>query len=48
VGSYRYAVTNLAATSRGELFEQYDQLIETLGWLPDGHEVHQPEPCTSS
>lgn len=47
VGSYRYAVTNMAASSRAELFAQYDQLIEMLGWRPDGHEVHQAEPCTS-
>jgi hypothetical protein len=45
VGSYRYAVTNMAAHSRAEMFEQYDALIETLGWLPDGHDVHLPTPA---
>lgn len=42
VGSYRYAVTNMAATSRQALFEDYDALIQTLGWQPDNHDVDRP------
>lgn len=35
VGSYRYAVTNLSAASRAELFQRYEALSACLGWASE-------------
>ena len=44
VGSYRYAVTNLAAASRKQLFERYEEVLNTLGWESEYREAEQ-NPC---
>lgn len=44
VGSYRYAVTNLSAASRKELFQRYEKIITALGWESEYQEA-EPDPC---
>jgi hypothetical protein len=43
VGSYRYAVTNLAAESRQELFKDYEEIVSAFGWEPE-YRVSEPNP----
>ncbi len=47
VGSYRYAVTNLSAASRKELFERYEALLSCLGWESEYTE-EEKNPSASS
>jgi hypothetical protein len=44
VGSYRYAVTNLAAASRQELFQDYEEIVNALGWESD-YRSNDRTPC---
>lgn len=44
VGSYRYAVANLSATSREELFQRYEALLAALGWESEYQETEK-NPC---